>query len=80
MPYVFDSSLYAYNPFIWPPLIVGALIAGLGMSVFTLERDSRVSLAFSLFTTCCAFWLLTYVAIFSARNPAVAAGLPKPLR
>src|SRR5437764_900266 len=66
-----DSHGYATTPFTWPPLVVGILIAILGLAVLHREHLSPVSLSFFLLTSVTAIWLSSFGAIYSLENLAM---------
>lgn len=68
----FDLTNYTLTPYAVPPLVVGVLIASLGMVALIRERGTRVSALFSLLTTSTAVWLLTFTAIYSTPHQSLA--------
>ncbi len=72
METLFDPSHYTLTPYALAPLVVGILTAALGIAVIIRERCSFVSVTFCLLTGTGAFWLLSYIGIYSAHNEALA--------
>ncbi|MBI4549755.1 MAG: PAS domain S-box protein [Candidatus Omnitrophica bacterium] len=69
---VLSPSSYGINPFALPPLVVGVLLALLGLTIWINEKRSSAATAFFVLTSSGVIWLLSYVGIFSARNALVA--------
>lgn len=69
---LFIMAHYAYAFPAWPPFIVGASIALLGIMVLVRERASYASRSFFAMTASGAIWLLSVGALYSVRNVDVA--------
>lgn len=72
MSSILEMNGYLFNWHAIPPLIVGILLAVLGLVVLIRERATFASTSFALLTISGTFWLMGYAAIFSATTPALA--------
>lgn len=63
---IWDFHQYHFHGYCWPPLIVGILLAFLGLTVMIRDRASIASLVFGLLTFTGTIWLLGDAAIFSS--------------
>ncbi|HYM15975.1 MAG TPA: diguanylate cyclase [Dehalococcoidia bacterium] len=69
---LFDYSAYSFSVFAMPLLFFGALNMALGVATVIRERGSRVSLTFFAMTGAAALWLLSFAAIYSSDDQALA--------
>ena len=69
---MFDSSNYTFSWYSLPLLIVGGLGVIYALAIFSRERASAVGRAFLLMVWVTDTWLLSFAAIYSTNNPAVA--------
>lgn len=69
---VFNLSHYVLNPYAIPPLIVGTLVALLGISVMVWERASRISLLFCLMLSAASLWLLGCGMMYLSKTADIA--------
>src|SRR5919199_171993 len=69
---VFDPSNYTFSIYAVPVLLVGLLIAGLGIAALVRERASSVSLVFALLTFSVAVWLICFALIYSTPFESIA--------
>jgi diguanylate cyclase (GGDEF)-like protein/PAS domain S-box-containing protein len=69
---MFDLSNYSFSPYALPVLVVGISIALVGIAVLIWERGSRVSVANAMMTFSVVIWLLSFAAIYSTNDRAVA--------
>ncbi len=64
-------------PFGFPPLLVGLLIAALGITVLIRERNTRISLAFFALTMSTAPWFVATALAYSTSDQALALAWQK---
>lgn len=72
MDSMFDSSNYSFSFYSLPLLIVGGLGVIYALAIFSRERATTVGWAFLLLVWATDTWLLSFAAIYSTNNPAVA--------
>src|ERR1051325_1785311 len=69
----FLASWHTAPPYAaWPPTLVGACTAALGLTVLIRERGRRVSRAFFFLTGSAALWLLSFNRIYACTDVAGA--------
>jgi len=69
---MFHLANYEPSIFALPSLLVGTIVAALGIGVLVRERGSGASPAFLLVTASVAIWQLSFIAIYSATREDVA--------
>ena len=69
---LFDPSSYTFSFYALPVVVAGALNAAQGVATVRRERASIVSVTFCAMTLSTAVWLLSFGAIYSARDSSTA--------
>ena len=67
-----DPENYALSPYSVPVIIVGGLVAALGLAVVARERMSSASLSFLAVCGSVCIWLVWISAVYSSRTEEVA--------
>jgi PAS domain S-box-containing protein len=75
--FVSGPASHSLNFFAFPPLVVGILVALLGILTVLWERFSRISLLFCLLTFSASLWLTSYGIVFLIPDPEMALAVSR---